>query len=347
MTCWSSVPPSCRSGRTRPRRCSRGRASRSRRPRRPSCWSAPRAGRSPCPSPAWPCARAGPTSTRHSDLGFTGDDVFMREYLRTEVLGGLRARDTDAPGALLDPRRAVRPAVRRGAADPVLGRGAGAPRRARGHRTGRPQRRPLPVPPPPARPAAAPSCTARNPRWCRSCTGARPAGTRTPPCPDQAIEHAHRAGDVAQFTQLVLDWSQQTWAAGGIDSVHRWMSWLEEARRRPRVPGDRRARGADLRAGRRARPRGQVVRDREGGTRVGHAARRQHGRGDARLPGRDRGPPGHGADAARRAARLDRAVARSARCARRCCTPRRSRTCSTATSTAPTTCSSRLRRPPS
>jgi LuxR family maltose regulon positive regulatory protein len=47
--------------------------------------------------------------------------------------------------------------------------------------------------------------------------------------PDQAIEHAHRSGDVAQFTQLVLDWSQQTWAAGGIESVHRWMSWLEEA----------------------------------------------------------------------------------------------------------------------
>ena len=47
--------------------------------------------------------------------------------------------------------------------------------------------------------------------------------------PDQAIDHAHLAGDLDHLGRLVLEWAQPTWTAGRIDTVQRWMSWLEEA----------------------------------------------------------------------------------------------------------------------
>ena len=48
--------------------------------------------------------------------------------------------------------------------------------------------------------------------------------------PDEAIEHAHLSGDVAELARMVLDSAQATWASGRIEIVHQWMSWLEDAK---------------------------------------------------------------------------------------------------------------------
>ena len=152
----------------------------------------------------------------------------MREYLRTEVLAGLGGRDTallvrcaildELSGPLCD---AVLRARSSGAAlEHLAAHGVIQPVDRDGDRfrchpllrdllSAELHRK---------EPALVPELHRRAARWYAD------AGV-----PDQAIEHAHRAGDIAEFTRLVLDWSQQTWVNGGIDSVHQWMSWLEEA----------------------------------------------------------------------------------------------------------------------
>ncbi len=160
--------------------------------------------------------------------GFTGDDVFMREYLRTEVLAGLGARDTSllVRCAILDELSGpVCDAVLRtrssGAAlEHLAAHGVIQPADRNGDRfrchpllrdllSAELHRK---------EPALVPELHRRAARWYAAACA-----------PDQAIEHAHRGGDARQFTQLVLDWSQKTWSAGGIESVRRWMLWLEEA----------------------------------------------------------------------------------------------------------------------
>ncbi|WP_456825792.1 LuxR C-terminal-related transcriptional regulator [Cellulomonas sp. P5_E12] len=159
---------------------------------------------------------------------FTGDDRFMREYLRTEVLAGLGGRDTrllvhcaildELSGPLCDAvlrgrssGAALEHLAAHGVIEPVDRDGD----RFRCHPLLRDL---LSAELHRKEPALVPELHRRAASWYDE------AGI-----PDQAIEHSHRAGDVAMFTRLVLGWSQQTWASGGIDAVHRWMSWLEEA----------------------------------------------------------------------------------------------------------------------
>ncbi|MDQ0374077.1 LuxR family maltose regulon positive regulatory protein [Cellulomonas humilata] len=178
----------------------------------------------------WPVAvsLAGMALRADGTRTFTGDDVFMREYLRTEVLAGLGGRDTallvrcaildELSGPLCDTVLRVRSS---GAAlEHLAAHGVIQPVGRDGDRfrchpllrdlLGAELHR--------KEPALVPELHRRAARWYADAD-----------VPDQAIDHAHRAGDIAEFTRLVLDWSQQTWVSGGIDSVHKWMSWLEEA----------------------------------------------------------------------------------------------------------------------
>lgn len=46
--------------------------------------------------------------------------------------------------------------------------------------------------------------------------------------PEPAIEHAMAAGDAEQVARLVLNVMQPVWASGRIDTVLSWMEWLED-----------------------------------------------------------------------------------------------------------------------
>ena len=47
--------------------------------------------------------------------------------------------------------------------------------------------------------------------------------------PEAAIEHAQAAGDHDQVARLVLDLAQPVWAGGRVETVLRWMEWLKDA----------------------------------------------------------------------------------------------------------------------
>ncbi|WP_456789236.1 LuxR C-terminal-related transcriptional regulator [Cellulomonas sp. P5_C5] len=178
----------------------------------------------------WPVAvsLAGMALRADGTRTFTGDDVFMREYLRTEVLAGLRGRDTtllvrcaildELSGPLCDAvlrARSSGAALEHLAAHGVIQQVGRDGDRYRCHPLLRDL---LSAELHRKEPTLVPELHRRAARWYADAD-----------VPDQAIEHAHLAGDVAELTRLVLAWSQRTWASGGIDSVHRWMSWLEEA----------------------------------------------------------------------------------------------------------------------
>ncbi len=46
--------------------------------------------------------------------------------------------------------------------------------------------------------------------------------------PETAIEHAQAAGDAERVARLVLQWMQPVWASGRVDTVLGWMEWLED-----------------------------------------------------------------------------------------------------------------------
>ena len=46
--------------------------------------------------------------------------------------------------------------------------------------------------------------------------------------PEAAIEHAQAAGDANLVAGLVLKWMQPVWASGRVNTVLRWMEWLED-----------------------------------------------------------------------------------------------------------------------
>jgi LuxR family maltose regulon positive regulatory protein len=46
--------------------------------------------------------------------------------------------------------------------------------------------------------------------------------------PETAIEHAQAAGDAGLVAWLVLEWMQPFWASGRVDTVLGWMEWLED-----------------------------------------------------------------------------------------------------------------------
>ncbi|WP_275407158.1 LuxR family transcriptional regulator [Cellulomonas chitinilytica] len=159
---------------------------------------------------------------------FTGDDRFMRDYLRAEVLAGLSLRDTsllvrcsvldELTGPLCD---AVLPTWSSGAdLERLAARGVVLPVDRGGERYRcHPLLRDLLLAELHRRePSIVPHLHRRAATWYAA---AGDGGA--------AIEHAHRSGDKALLAGLVLEWAQRTWAVGRVDRVRRWMTWLEEA----------------------------------------------------------------------------------------------------------------------
>ena len=166
---------------------------------------------------------------------WSGDDRYLREYLRSEVLAGVTAREMTllvrcslldelsgplcdavlgvrSSGAVLehlDVLRVVRPVRRDGdryECPPLLRDLL----RAELHRK---------------EPTAVATVHRSAARWYAANA-----------LPESAIEHAHLSGDVALLSRLVLEHAQATWAGGHIETVHQWMSWLEEAKGAPSFP---------------------------------------------------------------------------------------------------------------
>jgi LuxR family maltose regulon positive regulatory protein len=54
--------------------------------------------------------------------------------------------------------------------------------------------------------------------------------------PEAALGHFQAAGDGDDVARLVLDLAQPTWASGRVDTVKRWMDWFEERRLVSRYP---------------------------------------------------------------------------------------------------------------
>ena len=46
--------------------------------------------------------------------------------------------------------------------------------------------------------------------------------------PEAAIEHGQAAGDAERVARLVLDRMQPVWSSGRVDTVLRWIEWLED-----------------------------------------------------------------------------------------------------------------------
>jgi len=54
--------------------------------------------------------------------------------------------------------------------------------------------------------------------------------------PEAALRHLQAAGDTDEVARLVLDMAQPVWASGRVETVRRWMDWLEERRVVSRYP---------------------------------------------------------------------------------------------------------------
>ncbi len=125
--------------------------------------------------------------------------------------------------------------------------------------------------------------------------------------PETAIDHARAAGDADLVARLVLDLAQPVWASGRVDTVLRWMEWLEAEGKVERYP-DIAVHGA-LTYALLGRPseaeRWVAVAERGTGDR--HPCRRQHDGEPAGVSPRPARPQRRRPDAARRAAELERA----------------------------------------
>ena len=125
--------------------------------------------------------------------------------------------------------------------------------------------------------------------------------------PEAAIEHAMAAGDAERVARLVLNVMQPVWASGRIDTVLSWMEWLEDRSEVEHYTGIA-AHGALILAllGRPVEAdRWVAAAERDPGNRK--ASRRQHDGGHAGLPAGSALPPRGRADATRRPARHGRA----------------------------------------
>ncbi|MBO9554230.1 LuxR C-terminal-related transcriptional regulator [Cellulomonas sp.] len=159
---------------------------------------------------------------------FTGDDRFMRDYLRTELLAGLSPRDTsllvrtsildELCGPLCD---AVLLTWSSGAdLERLAGCGVVLPVDRGGERY---RCHPL------LRDLLRAELHRKEPALLRALHRRAAAWYADAGVGGAAIEHAHASGDQALLAGLVLGWAQRTWAVGRVDRVRRWMAWLEEA----------------------------------------------------------------------------------------------------------------------
>ena len=164
-----------------------------------------------------------------AEAGFsvTGDDRFVGDYLRSELLD--RVSPTEV--AFLT-RTSILDRMCGGLCDAVVGRtGSGRTLEAAGEPQSpggpaRPSPRVVPLPPP-VPGAAVRRARRREPELVPGLHAAAAQWYEANAMPEAAIEHAMAAGDAERVARLVLNVMQPVWASGRIDTVLSWMEWLE------------------------------------------------------------------------------------------------------------------------
>jgi LuxR family transcriptional regulator, maltose regulon positive regulatory protein len=183
----------------------------------------------------WPAglyiaALAMKAGTRHSDVGstFTGADVFMGDYLHSELLD----RVSDAEASFLT-RTSVLDRMCGPLCDAILGRNGS------GRILERMESRNLLVVPLDRRrewyryhhllrDLLQAELRRREPDLLQDLHFRAAAWFEANALPEAAIEHAHAAGDYDRLARLVLELQQPVWASGRVETVLGWMEWLKD-----------------------------------------------------------------------------------------------------------------------
>jgi LuxR family maltose regulon positive regulatory protein len=183
----------------------------------------------------WPAglyiaALAMKSGTRQSEVGFTfsGDDVFMGDYLRSELLD----RVSGAEASFLT-RTSVLDRMCGSLCDAILGeKGSGSvlermedrnlllvplDRRREWYRFHHLLRELLQS-----------ELRRREPDLVQDLHFRAAAWFEANAMPEAAIEHAKAAGDYDRVARLLLDLAQPVWAGGRVGTVLRWMEWLRD-----------------------------------------------------------------------------------------------------------------------
>ena len=183
----------------------------------------------------WPAglyiaALAMKSGTRQNEVGFsfTGDDIFMGDYLRSELLDRVSAAEASflTHTSVLD--RMCGPLC-----DAILGeKGSGRAleqmesrnllvipldRRREWYRYHHLLRELLRA-----------ELQRREPELVADLHFRAAAWFEANAMPEAAIEHAQAAGDYDRVARLVLELQQPVWASGRVETVLRWMEWLED-----------------------------------------------------------------------------------------------------------------------
>jgi LuxR family transcriptional regulator, maltose regulon positive regulatory protein len=168
--------------------------------------------------------------TRHGAAGFTfaGDDVYMRDYLRSELLD----RISDAEVSFFT-RTSVLDRMCGPLCDAILGgKGSSAALEQM-------EARNLLVVPldrrrewyryhPLLRELLQTELRRREPEMVQDLHFRAAMWFEANAMPEAAIEHAYAAGDYDRLARLVLDLQQRVWALGRVETVRRWMEWLRD-----------------------------------------------------------------------------------------------------------------------
>jgi LuxR family maltose regulon positive regulatory protein len=170
------------------------------------------------------------SGTRQSDVGFTftGDDIYMGDYLRSELLD----RISEAEASFLV-RTSVLPRMSGPLCDAILGdEGSGTlleqmearnllvvplDRRREWYRYHHLLRELLQA-----------ELRRREPDLVLDLHARAAAWFEANGMPEAAIGHAHEAGDHDQVARLILELQQPVWASGRVETVLRWMTWIRD-----------------------------------------------------------------------------------------------------------------------
>jgi LuxR family transcriptional regulator, maltose regulon positive regulatory protein len=183
----------------------------------------------------WPAglyiaALAMKAGTRQSEVGFTftGDDTFMGDYLRSELLDRVSGAEASflARTSVLD--RMCGPLC-----DAILGE------KGSGRVLDRMESRNLLVVPLDRRrewyryhhllrELLQSELRRREPELVVDLHFRAAAWFEANEMPEAAVEHAHAAGDYDRLARLVLGLQQGVWASGRVETVLRWMEWLRD-----------------------------------------------------------------------------------------------------------------------
>ena len=170
------------------------------------------------------------SGTRQSDVGFTftGDDVYMGDYLRSELLN----RISDAEASFLT-RTSVLDKLCGSLCDAILGENGSAAvleqmearnllvvpldRRREWYRYHHLLRGLLQA-----------ELRRREPDLVQDLHFRAAAWFEANAMPETAIGHAQAAGDYDRVARLILELQQPVWAGGRVETVLRWMEWIRD-----------------------------------------------------------------------------------------------------------------------